>query len=94
MRVNEIGVLIVEGDHVIDRMDNSVRKVSHFNDHGDNSASVYMEDGGVMALSEINANDIRLDSEVYGDNEPFFSPDHLHSMPETSKHLVYLNNYL
>ena len=64
MRTNDINTLIFEGDHVIDNMDNSVRTVSQIQDHGDNTASVHMVDGGAMALSEIRSEDIRLESEV------------------------------
>jgi hypothetical protein len=58
MRVSEINEAICIGDTVIDKMDDdAVRTISHFENHGDNTASVFMTDGGVMALSEIVWND-------------------------------------
>lgn len=60
MRTNDINVLIFEGDHVLDNKDNAVREIKRIDDHGDDTASVYMIDGGVMALSEISFDDIRL----------------------------------
>lgn len=69
MQVSEINELIFEGDVVIDRLDNSRRVVSGFVVHDKNDASVLLEDGGALALSEVRRDDIRLESEVYGDDE-------------------------
>ena len=57
MRTNEINSIICCGDTVLDHLDGDVRTIDHFHDHGDGSASVFMTDGGVMALSEIKWND-------------------------------------
>ena len=64
MRTTDINVQIFDGDFVIDNMDSSVREISEIRDHGDDTASVHMVDGGVMALSEIRIDDIRLESEI------------------------------
>jgi hypothetical protein len=65
MRTSEINETICIGDTVIDKMDDdAVRTISRFQDHGDNTACVYMTDGGVMALSEIKWND----------EEPYLAP--------------------
>jgi hypothetical protein len=69
MKTNDINTLIFNGDHVLDNMDNTVRQVSEIQDHGDGTASVYMADGGVMDLAEIQFDDIRLESEVDEDEE-------------------------
>jgi len=61
MKTNDINTLIFEGDHVVDNMDDErIRQIETIHDHGDGTASVNMVDGGVMALSEIQFDDIRI----------------------------------
>jgi hypothetical protein len=102
MKTTEINVLIFEGDLVKDNLDDGkLRRVSHFHDHGDDTASVYMTDGGVMGLDEISFDDIEcswtdhrnalaLVAEAErGDIEPFFSPAQKQILnPELFKGLV------
>jgi hypothetical protein len=76
MRTTEINVLIFEGDLVKDNMDDGkLRRVSHFHDHGDDTASVYMTDGGVMGLDEISFNDIQSSWEDIEKNGTGLHPD-------------------
>jgi len=75
MRTTDINVLIFEGDHVVDNMDNSVRTISQIQDHGDSTATVHLVDGGCMALSEISFDDIRMDEPVYEILDDGVDPD-------------------
>jgi hypothetical protein len=69
MRVSEINEAICIGDTVIDKMDDdAVRTISHFENHGDNTACVFMTDGGVMSLAEI----------IWNDEEPYLAPFRTH----------------
>lgn len=61
MLVNEINKMIFEGDCVIDHLDNdNVREIASFQIHDKYLATVYMTDGGVMGLDEIDFNDITI----------------------------------
>lgn len=65
MRTNDIDKLIFIGDHVSDRMDGDrLREVTGFGEINGQSASVFMEDGGVMGLDEIKLEDICIESAI------------------------------
>ncbi len=65
MRVSEINNAICIGDTVMDKMDgDAIRTIHRFEDHGDNTACVFMTDGGVMSLAEI----------IFNDEEPYLAP--------------------
>ena len=69
MLQNDIHELIYEGDFVVDHVDNSLRQIANFASDPDDpglDAGVFMTDGGVMSLHEIQSSDIRLESEVVG----------------------------
>jgi hypothetical protein len=53
MLASDLHTIICIGDTVLDHMDDTVRVISGFR-HNLESVTVHLEDGGVMALSEIH----------------------------------------
>lgn len=51
---------IFAGDHVLDRMDNTIRTISHFGEIDGSDATVFMTDGGCMGIKEIDFGDVFL----------------------------------
>lgn len=65
MQTNDIDKLIFIGDHVSDRMDDGrLREITGFGEITGQSATVFMEDGGVMGLDEIKLEDICIQSAI------------------------------
>lgn len=65
MKPTDIGKSICLEDYVIDRQDGGeLRQIARFGEIDRGDATVFMADGGVMALSEISSDDILLESEA------------------------------